>query len=73
MVYEYNNFYHHSNGKKPIDVDYSGLTKEFETNIKLLNLELVIGKGLQSTKRFLAKVTPKIGQEKYLWWLRDKK
>ena len=32
--------------------------------IKLLDLNLVIESGLQSTKIFLAKVTPKLGQEK---------
>ena len=34
--------------------------------LKLLNLKLMIESGLISTRTFLAKVTPKIGQEKYL-------
>ena len=31
---EYNNTYHRSIGKTPINGDYSGLSKEFETNPK---------------------------------------
>ena len=31
---EYNNTYYHSVGKKPIDVDYSTLTEDIETNPK---------------------------------------
>ena len=31
---KYNNSYHHSIQKKPIDADYSALTEEIETNLK---------------------------------------
>ena len=34
LVDQYNNSYHHSINKKPINADYSGLTEEIETNAK---------------------------------------
>ena len=34
LVDEYNNTYHHSNNKKPINADYSALTENIETNPK---------------------------------------
>ena len=34
LVYEYNNTYHRSIGKKPVDADYFALTKETEINPK---------------------------------------
>ena len=34
LVYQYNNTYHHSLNKKPINVDYSALTEKIETNSK---------------------------------------
>ena len=34
LVDRYNNAYHHSIDKKPINVDYSALTKKIETNLK---------------------------------------
>ena len=34
LVDQYNNTYHHSIGKKPIDVDYSDLTEKIESNPK---------------------------------------
>ena len=33
-VDQYNNIYHHSINKKPIDADYSALTEKIETNPK---------------------------------------
>ena len=33
-VDQYNNTYHHSINKKPIDADYSALTEKIETNPK---------------------------------------
>ena len=39
---EYNNTYHYSIGKKPMDTCYSALAEEIETIQKLLNLKLVI-------------------------------
>ena len=35
LVDQYNNTYHHSINKEPIDADYSGLTEKFLTNSKL--------------------------------------
>ena len=34
LVDQYNNSYHHSIGKKPINADYSALTEKIETNSK---------------------------------------
>ena len=42
LVDEYNNTYHCTISKKPIDSDYSVLTEEMESSYKLLNLNLVI-------------------------------
>ena len=62
LVDQYNNNYHHSVNKKLIDADYSALTEIIETNPKACKLE----SELLSMKIFLAKITLKIGQEKYL-------
>ena len=37
---EYNNIYHHSIDKKPINADYSSLTKKIETNHKASKLKV---------------------------------
>ena len=34
LVDQYNNTYHHFINKKPINADYSALTKKIETNLK---------------------------------------
>ena len=34
LLYEYNNIYHHSIDKKPIDADYSALAEEIESRHK---------------------------------------
>ena len=58
---EYNNIYHRSIGKKSID---SGSSEPKLSRILIfLNLKWVIQSELLSTKIFLAKVTPNIGQE----------
>ena len=41
--------------------------KKLRRILKLLNLKLVRKSGLLNITIFLVKVTPKIGQEKYLW------
>ena len=61
-----NNTYHHSIGRKPINVDYSALTEKIETNPKLLSLKLMIGSELLSIRIFLVKVLLTVNQEKYL-------
>ena len=65
LVDEYNNTYHRSIGKSPIHADYSALTEEIETGYKTPKFEE--GDRIKTTKlkNFLAKLTPKIGQEKY--------
>ena len=40
LVDEYNNTYRSSIGKKPIDIDYSALTEEIETNPKALKFKV---------------------------------
>ena len=39
LVDQYNNTYHHSINKKPINVNYSALTKKLRPILKLLNLK----------------------------------
>ena len=40
LVDQYNNTYHHSICKKPINADYSALTKKIETNPKAPKFKL---------------------------------
>ena len=63
LVDQYNNTYHHSNNKKPINADYSALTEKLKRILKFLNLKLMIESESQSICLFLVKVTLKIGQE----------
>ena len=35
LVDQYNNAYHHSINKKPVNADYSALNKEIDTNLKV--------------------------------------
>ena len=60
-ITQYNISYHHSINKKPINADYSALTKKIETNRKTTEESELLSMGT-----FLVKVTLKIGQEKYL-------
>ena len=39
LVDQYNNTYHHSINKKPINADYSDLMKKLRQILKLLNLK----------------------------------
>ena len=39
-VDQYNNTYHHSINKKPIDADYSAFTEKIETNSKATKFKL---------------------------------
>ena len=66
---QYNNTYHHSINKKPINADYSGLTEIFfwlRPILKLLSLKLMIESELLSIRIFLLKIKLKVGQVKYL-------
>ena len=40
LVDEYNNTYHHSINKKPINADFSALTEEIETNPTALKFKV---------------------------------
>ena len=62
LVDVYNNNYHRSVSKKPID---GALIKKIRQIWKLLNSKFLTESELLSTKIVLAKVTPIIGQEKY--------
>ena len=53
--------------KKPVDANCSALTEELRQILKLLNLKLVTELGLLNTRILLAKVSPKIGREKYFF------
>ena len=72
LVDKWNNTYHRSIGKEPIDADYSALAKEIEMNPKVPKFKSGDRVRMVDTKVFLAKITPKIGQDKYLllilWW-----
>ena len=52
---QYNNTYHHSINKKPIDADYSVSSEK--TVLKLLRLKLTIESELLSIRIFLVKVS----------------
>ena len=56
LVDQYNNTYHHSINKKPVDADYSVLTETIEAILNLPILKLLIESEL--------KVLLRIGQEK---------
>ena len=48
LVDKYNNGYHHSVGKKLINADYSALTEEIETNLKVSKFK--VGDRVRMTK-----------------------
>ena len=72
LVDQYNNAYHCSINKNPIDADYSVSTEKTKTNLKLLNLRWMIEWELLSIIIFLVNIIPKNVQEKYslliLFW-----
>ena len=65
LLDQYNNTYHRSIKKKPINADYSALTEKIETNLKAP--EFKVNESVKIIiKGYTIKVTLKIGQEKYL-------
>ena len=66
---QYNNTYHHSINKKPINADYSALTEKIRQILKLLSLKLLTEPELLSIRIVLVKVILKTGQKKYLLWI----
>ena len=66
LVDQYNNIYHHSINKKPINADYSALIEKIETNLKapMFNVNDMVR--ITKYENILVKVILKIGQEKYL-------
>ena len=69
LVDQYNNTYHLSINKEPINADDSALAGKFETNATALSLKLKIELELLIIRIFLVKVTMAIVQEKYLSWI----
>ena len=65
LVDEYNNTYHCSIGKTPIDADYFAFTEEIDTNPKAPKFKGVDRVKITKFKNIFSK-TPKIGQKKYL-------
>ena len=65
LVDKYNDIYHHSIGIKILMLTILFWLKKLNRVKKLLNLKLVI----ESALLFLAKVTLKIDQEKYLFFM----
>ena len=63
LVDQYNNTYHHSINKKPINVDYSALTEKVETNSEAPKFK--VNERVRITK-YKKRVTLKICQRKYL-------
>ena len=63
---EYDNAYHNSTGKKPVDAHYSALNEEIEANPKSTKFKVGDRVRITKNKTFLAKVTLKIDRKKYL-------
>ena len=66
LIDEYNNIYHNSFGKKPVDADYSAMSEKIEAKSKSLKLKADDRVRITKSIIFLAKVTTKIGRKKYL-------
>ena len=74
LVYQYNNTYHYSINRKPINdiknfdwkIETNNNASEFRVNDRVIILELIIEWELLSLRIFSVKVTLKIGQRKYL-------
>ena len=66
---KYNNTYHYSINKEPINVDYSALTEKIEVNSKIPKFKVNDRVSITMYKNILVKVTLKISQEKYLIWI----
>ena len=67
LVDQYNNIYHHSINKKPINAGYSGyLIEKIETNLKAPKFNVNDMVRITKYENILVKVILKIGQEKYL-------
>ena len=77
LVYQYNNTYHYSINRKPINdiknfdwkIETNNNASEFRVNDRVIILELIIEWELLSLRIFSVKVTLKIGQRKYLLFI----
>ena len=66
LVDQYNNTYHNSINKKPINVEYSALTEKIETNHKAPKFKVNDKVRITKHKNILLNVPLKISQKKYL-------
>ena len=66
LVDQYNDTFHHSIDKKPINAGYSILNEKLRLTLKLLSLMLMMESELLSITILLVKAILKIDQEKYL-------
>ena len=68
LVDEYNNSYHRSIGKKPIDANYSALTEVIQANSKWPKFKVDERVRISKYKNILAIFTLKVGQYEYFDW-----
>ena len=66
LVDQYNNTYHHSINKKPINADYSALSETISTNLKAPKFKVNDTVRITKYENVFSKVPLKIGGEKYL-------
>ena len=66
LVGQYNNTYHHSINKKPINADYSALTENIDLNLKAPKVKVNDRRRMIKYKNIFSKGYTEIGQEKYL-------
>ena len=66
LVDQYDNTFHHSTNKKPINSDYSTLTEKIWRNSKAPKFKVNVRVRITKFKNILVNVTLKVGQEKYL-------
>ena len=66
LVDQYNNTYHNSINKKPVNVEYSALTEKIETNHKAPKFKVNDKVRITKHKNILLNVPLKISQKKYL-------
>ena len=66
LIDKYNNIYHHSTNKKPINANYSAFTEKIEVNPKPPNFKVKDRVRITKLRIYLAMVILKIGQEKHL-------
>ena len=69
LVDKCSNTYDNSINKKPINSDYSTPTEKIETNLKASTFQVNDKVRITKYKNILLKVSLKIGQDKYLFFI----